>query len=88
MGDKEHRAVAAFHPSCAVRSGMQRITMHGGIGLACNSTHRQWRAQTVGAGLEPWIDTQPGLNETVASQTVLSAASLAVEAGARRKPLW
>lgn len=51
----------AFHPSCAVWAGMQRIIRSEGCGMLC-SRNKDFRAARM-RHLKPWLDFPSGINE-------------------------
>ena len=51
----------AFHPSCAVWSGMQRISRQEGFGMLC-TRNKDWRANHM-RPLKSWLGYPSGINE-------------------------
>lgn len=67
----------AFHPSCAVRWGMQRICRAEGIGMLC-FVCKHFKAMHF-KHLKPWLDFPSGINEFLPGQ--LDSFSLIPEEG-------
>ena len=59
--DDETLSRHAFHPSCAVRYGMQRLVRDGAAGMVCGR-NRSWHARRM-PGLRPWIGLPSGIND-------------------------
>lgn len=71
---KRDTTTFAFHPSCAVVHGMQRIVRVGDIGMLC-ALHKDWRAIHK-RSLKPWLGYQSGIHEELVGFQTVTAASL------------
>ena len=72
-------AAHAFHPSCAVFAGMQRVSRIEGYGMICSASAK-WRDSLFG-GLESFMGYMSGVNWFVTGE----ASSLVPEAGTALK---
>ena len=59
----------AFHPSCAVRWGMQRIVRNGQSGMLC-ARHKDWRARNL-KPMKLWMGFLSGINSDLVDPTHL-----------------
>ena len=69
----------AFHPSCAVRFGMQRFSRKGFFGMLC-ARHKHHRAAGM-LHLRPWLGYPSGINKEV----VVTASQLTPPSGIQLK---
>lgn len=61
-GVGKRRTSLFFHPSCAVRHGMQRFGRGGRFGMLCQTLQRQWRSKRL-ARCKTWLGFPSGINE-------------------------
>jgi hypothetical protein len=73
------KTLHAFHPSCAVWYGMQRIMRKEGCGMLC-FRNKVFRAQHM-RRLEPWLEFPSGINECLPGILELEGTDLIPEDG-------
>lgn len=73
--DDPTRSFHAFHPSCAVRHGMQRLTRRGRCGMFC-SRHKQWRSRQELRHLRMWLGVPSGINHDLVNGSRLLPSNI------------
>ena len=71
------RTYHAFHPSCAVRHGMQRMVRKGKRGMFC-ARHKDWRARGL-KSMKPWLGFLSGFNYDIVNLDCMVPSNFAID---------